>query len=65
MLLVRCSPARTPAGRGQNSRQLENARPPGAATESLAQRYPTFILVNRETFTLRLFKHLKLVRDVK
>lgn len=38
---------------------------PRWSTESLAQRYPTFILVNRETFTLRLFKHLKLVRTFR
>jgi len=38
---------------------------PRWSTESLARRYPTFILVNRETFTLRLFKHLKLVRTFR
>ncbi|HEX7526766.1 MAG TPA: L,D-transpeptidase family protein [Gaiellaceae bacterium] len=38
---------------------------PRWSTESLAKRYPTFILVDRETFTLRLFKHLKLVRTFR
>jgi lipoprotein-anchoring transpeptidase ErfK/SrfK len=31
-------------------------------TDSIPKRYPTFIVVSRETFTLRLFKHLKLAR---
>jgi lipoprotein-anchoring transpeptidase ErfK/SrfK len=31
-------------------------------TENVARRYPTLILVSRETFTLRLYKHLKLVK---
>ena len=35
---------------------------PRWSTESLPQRYPTFIVVSRETFTLRLFKRLKLAR---
>jgi lipoprotein-anchoring transpeptidase ErfK/SrfK len=35
---------------------------PRMTTAALAKRYPTFILVSRETFTLRLYKHLKLVR---
>jgi lipoprotein-anchoring transpeptidase ErfK/SrfK len=35
---------------------------PRWSTASLAKRYPAFILVNRETFTLRLFRHLKLAR---
>jgi hypothetical protein len=38
---------------------------PRWSTESLAKRYPSFLLVNRETFTLRLFKHLKLVRTFR
>jgi hypothetical protein len=38
---------------------------PRWSTESLAKRYPAFILVNRETFTLRLFKHLKLARTFR
>jgi len=32
---------------------------------TLAQRYPAFLLVDRETFTLRLFKHLKLARTYR
>jgi lipoprotein-anchoring transpeptidase ErfK/SrfK len=32
---------------------------------ALAKRYPTFIVVSRETFTLRLFKHLKLARTFR
>jgi L,D-transpeptidase catalytic domain/Putative peptidoglycan binding domain len=35
---------------------------PRWSTESLPKRYPTFIVVSRETFTLRLFKQLKLAR---
>ena len=35
---------------------------PRWTTESIPERYPTFIVVSRETFTLRLFKHLKLAR---
>ena len=35
---------------------------PRWTTENLAKRYPTFILVSRETFKLRLYKHLKLVK---
>jgi hypothetical protein len=35
---------------------------PRWSTESLPKRYPTFILVSRETFTLRLFKRMKLAR---
>jgi L,D-transpeptidase catalytic domain/Putative peptidoglycan binding domain len=35
---------------------------PRWSTASLAKRYPAFIVVNRETFTLRLFEHLKLSR---
>jgi L,D-transpeptidase catalytic domain/Putative peptidoglycan binding domain len=35
---------------------------PRWTTESVPRRYPTFLLVSRETFTLRLFKHLKLAR---
>jgi lipoprotein-anchoring transpeptidase ErfK/SrfK len=31
-------------------------------TDNVMQRYPTLILVSRETFTLRLYKHLKLVK---
>jgi hypothetical protein len=31
-------------------------------TKALPRRYSTFLLVSRETFTLRLFKHLKLLR---
>jgi hypothetical protein len=30
--------------------------------ESLARRYPAYLLVDRETFTLRLYRHLKLAR---
>jgi len=30
--------------------------------QSLAQRYPAYLLVDRETFTLRLYRHLKLAR---
>jgi lipoprotein-anchoring transpeptidase ErfK/SrfK len=36
--------------------------PPRWSTASLAKRYPAFIVVSRETFTLRLFEHLKLAR---
>jgi lipoprotein-anchoring transpeptidase ErfK/SrfK len=35
---------------------------PRWTTENLARRYPTMILVSRETFTLRLYKNLKLVK---
>jgi lipoprotein-anchoring transpeptidase ErfK/SrfK len=38
---------------------------PRMTTASLAKRYPTFILVSRETFTLRLYKHLKLARTFR
>ena len=38
---------------------------PRWSTASIAKRYPTFILVSRETFTLRLFKHLKLARTFR
>src|SRR5205085_8263501 len=31
----------------------------------LSRRYSTYILVSRETFTLRLFKHLKLVKTYR
>jgi hypothetical protein len=33
---------------------------PRRTTDGLARRYPAFLLVDRETFTLRLYKHLKL-----
>ncbi len=39
--------------------------PPRWSTASLAERYPAFIVVSRETFTLRLFKHLKLARTFR
>jgi lipoprotein-anchoring transpeptidase ErfK/SrfK len=35
---------------------------PRWTTESVKRRYPTLILVSRETFTLRLYKRLKLVK---
>jgi lipoprotein-anchoring transpeptidase ErfK/SrfK len=35
---------------------------PRWTTENLARRYPTLILVSRETFTLRFYEHLKLVK---
>jgi lipoprotein-anchoring transpeptidase ErfK/SrfK len=35
---------------------------PRWTTATIAKRYPTYLLVSRETFTLRLFKHLRLVR---
>jgi hypothetical protein len=38
---------------------------PRSTTTSLAKRYPAFIVVNRETFTLRLFKYLKLARTFR
>lgn len=38
---------------------------PHWTTASLAKRYSAFIVVNRETFTLRLFTHLKLVRTFR
>jgi lipoprotein-anchoring transpeptidase ErfK/SrfK len=38
---------------------------PRWTTASIAKRYPTFIVVSRETFTLRLFKHLKLARTFR
>ena len=38
---------------------------PRWTTASLGKRYPTFIVVSRETFTLRLFKHLKLARTYR
>ena len=38
---------------------------PRWTTESIPERYPTFIVVSRETFTLRLFKHLKLARTFR
>jgi hypothetical protein len=34
-------------------------------TSTLARRYHTYILVSRETFTLRLYKHLKLVKTYR
>ena len=34
-------------------------------TSSLQRRYRTYILVSRETFTLRLYKHLKLVKSYR
>ena len=34
-------------------------------TSSLQRRYHTYILVSRETFTLRLYKHLKLVKSYR
>ena len=38
---------------------------PRWSTATLARRYPTFLVVSRETFTLRLFKHLKLARTFR
>ena len=38
---------------------------PRWTTRSIAQRYPAFIVVNRETFTLRLFRNLKLARTFR
>jgi lipoprotein-anchoring transpeptidase ErfK/SrfK len=38
---------------------------PRWSTASIASRYPSFILVSRETFTLRLFRHLKLARTFR
>jgi lipoprotein-anchoring transpeptidase ErfK/SrfK len=38
---------------------------PRWSTAALAKRYPAYIIVNRETFTLRLFKHLKLARTFR
>jgi hypothetical protein len=38
---------------------------PRWSTASLATRYPAFIVVSRETFTLRLFEHLKLSRTFR
>ena len=35
---------------------------PRWTTQSIVHRYPTLILVSRETFTLRLYKNLRLVR---
>ena len=35
---------------------------PRWTTTSLARRYDTYVLVSRETYTLRLYKHLKLVK---
>lgn len=35
---------------------------PKATTARLAKRYPSFLLVDRETYTLRLFRHLKLAK---
>ena len=35
---------------------------PALGLYGLSRRYSTYLLVSRETFTLRLFKHLKLVR---
>jgi lipoprotein-anchoring transpeptidase ErfK/SrfK len=39
--------------------------PPRFSTASLRRRYGTFILVSRETFSLRLFKRLKLVKTYR
>jgi L,D-transpeptidase catalytic domain/Putative peptidoglycan binding domain len=38
---------------------------PRWTTTNLARRYPAFLLVDRETFTLRLFKHLKLAHTYR
>ncbi len=38
---------------------------PRWTTANLGLRYPAFILVDRETFTLRLFKHLKLAHTYR
>jgi len=38
---------------------------PRWTTETIARRYPTFLLVSRETFTLRLYKKLKLARTYR
>jgi lipoprotein-anchoring transpeptidase ErfK/SrfK len=38
---------------------------PRSTTAALARRYPAFILVSRETFTLRLYTHLKLARTFR
>ena len=38
---------------------------PRWTTASLPTRYPAFLLVDRETFTLRLFKHLKLAHTYR
>jgi lipoprotein-anchoring transpeptidase ErfK/SrfK len=38
---------------------------PRWTTETIAKRYPTYLLVSRETFTLRLYKHLKLARTYR
>ena len=37
--------------------------PPKVTTHALAARYPTIITVNRSAFTLRLYRHLKLVKS--
>lgn len=38
---------------------------PRWTTETVAARYPTYVLVSRETFTLRLYKRLKLVKTYR
>jgi lipoprotein-anchoring transpeptidase ErfK/SrfK len=38
---------------------------PRVWTSTLSRRYHTYILVSRETFTLRLYKHLKLVKTYR
>jgi lipoprotein-anchoring transpeptidase ErfK/SrfK len=38
---------------------------PSLGLYGLSRRYSTYILVSRETFTLRLFKHLKLVKTYR
>jgi hypothetical protein len=38
---------------------------PRWTTGTIAKRYPAFLLVSRETFTLRLFTHLKLARTYR
>src|SRR5205823_12183471 len=34
-------------------------------TSTLMRRYSTYVLVSRETFTLRLYKHLKLAKTYR
>lgn len=40
-------------------------RKPGVTTRELADRYPTFLTIDRGSFRLRLFKRLKLVRTYR
>jgi lipoprotein-anchoring transpeptidase ErfK/SrfK len=54
--------ARSP-GRDQPVQPVVHETKPGVTTKDLSQAYARYIVINRETFTLRFFHHLKLERS--